>query len=139
MPCQARIDAPGALYHVIVRGIVRRRVFNDDADRDFFVERLGRVLSETQSQCFASSPNTQSFSFAVENRSHPDRMGDETSSDGYAMHYNRRHRRNGHLFQQLDRYRYSGHSALMGHRPNEWQAINSLGFYPPRDEHLAQW
>jgi hypothetical protein len=27
---------------------------------------------------------------------------------------------------QLDRYRYSGHSALMGHRSNEWQAIDSV-------------
>ncbi|RPJ14804.1 MAG: transposase, partial [Deltaproteobacteria bacterium] len=34
MPRQARIDAPGALHHVIVRGIARRCVFNDDADRD---------------------------------------------------------------------------------------------------------
>jgi putative transposase len=28
--------------------------------------------------------------------------------------------------KQLDRYRYCGHSALMGHRPNEWQAIDSV-------------
>jgi putative transposase len=28
--------------------------------------------------------------------------------------------------KQLDRYRYSGHSALMGHRPNDWQAIDSV-------------
>jgi len=48
MPRQARIDAPGALHHVIVRGIARRRVFNDDADRDFFVERLGRILIDSE-------------------------------------------------------------------------------------------
>jgi REP element-mobilizing transposase RayT len=53
MPRQARIDAPNALHHVIVRGIARRRVFNDDADRDFFVEHLGRVLSDAATQCFA--------------------------------------------------------------------------------------
>jgi hypothetical protein len=28
--------------------------------------------------------------------------------------------------RQLDRYRYSGHSALMGHRPNEWQATDGV-------------
>jgi len=27
---------------------------------------------------------------------------------------------------QLNRYRYSGHSALMGHCPNEWQPIDSV-------------
>jgi REP element-mobilizing transposase RayT len=53
MPRKARIDAPGALHHVIARGIARRRVFDDDEDRDSFVERLGRVLSETEIHCFA--------------------------------------------------------------------------------------
>ena len=36
MPRNARIDAPGALHHVIVRGIERRKIFNDDVDRDNF-------------------------------------------------------------------------------------------------------
>ena len=36
MPRQARIDAPGALHHVIVQGIARRRVFNDDATENLF-------------------------------------------------------------------------------------------------------
>ena len=28
--------------------------------------------------------------------------------------------------KQLDWYRYSGHSALVGNRPNEWQAVDSV-------------
>ena len=32
MPRKARIDAPGALHHIIVRGIERRRIFSDDGD-----------------------------------------------------------------------------------------------------------
>jgi len=28
--------------------------------------------------------------------------------------------------RQLDRYRYSGHSALMGNRPNDWQATDAV-------------
>jgi hypothetical protein len=35
MPRQARIDAPGALHHVIARGIERDKIFRDDQDRDF--------------------------------------------------------------------------------------------------------
>jgi REP element-mobilizing transposase RayT len=35
MPRKARIDTPGALQHVIVRGIERRNIFFDDMDRDF--------------------------------------------------------------------------------------------------------
>ncbi len=53
MPRKARIDAPGALHHIIVRGIERRRIFSDEQDGDNFVERLGDIVSETQTFCFA--------------------------------------------------------------------------------------
>ena len=41
MPRRARIDAPGALHHVICRGIERGVIFLDNADRDDFFNRLG--------------------------------------------------------------------------------------------------
>jgi len=53
MPRKARIDAPGALHHIIVRGINRRKIFSDDADRDDFLDRLGDILSGTKTPCFA--------------------------------------------------------------------------------------
>jgi hypothetical protein len=53
MPRKARIDAAGALHHIIVRGIGRRKIFWDDADRDSFVNWLGQVLIETHTDCFA--------------------------------------------------------------------------------------
>jgi len=33
MPRKGRIDAPGALHHVIIRGIERRKIFLSDDDR----------------------------------------------------------------------------------------------------------
>jgi len=33
MPRQARLDFPGTLLHVIVRGIERRKIVSDDRDR----------------------------------------------------------------------------------------------------------
>jgi putative transposase len=41
MPRQPRLDIPGLLQHVIVRGIERRHIFLDDRDRRRFVERFG--------------------------------------------------------------------------------------------------
>ena len=52
MPRKARLDAPGALHHIIVRGIARGRIFWDDSDRDNFVERLGAILTESQTSCY---------------------------------------------------------------------------------------
>jgi putative transposase len=53
MPRKSRIDAPGALHHIICRGIERRAIFEDDYDRDRFVSRLATVLEETDTLCYA--------------------------------------------------------------------------------------
>lgn len=39
MPRKARIYAAGALHHIIVRGIERRKIFWDDEDRDSFFKK----------------------------------------------------------------------------------------------------
>jgi hypothetical protein len=53
MPRKSRIDAPGALHHVIARGINRQQIFLDDADRKRFLDRLGNLLCEFQTDCYA--------------------------------------------------------------------------------------
>ena len=45
MPQLARLDAPGVLHHIIIRGIERRVSFRDDFDRDNFLERLSALIS----------------------------------------------------------------------------------------------
>ena len=34
MTRKSRIDAPGALHHIIARGIERSKIFRDDTDRN---------------------------------------------------------------------------------------------------------
>ena len=51
MPRQARIDASGALHHIIVKGIDRRKIFFDDSDRDDFLDRLSSILSDSKTAC----------------------------------------------------------------------------------------
>ena len=46
MPHQSRIDAPGALHHVMIRGIERREIFQDYKDRESFLDRLAYVAKE---------------------------------------------------------------------------------------------
>ena len=47
MPRQARLDFPGTLHHVIVRGLEREKIVTDDEARKTFISRLGKVASET--------------------------------------------------------------------------------------------
>jgi hypothetical protein len=56
MPGKTCIDAPGALHHIIVWGIERRKIFYDDDDRNNFLERLGAILTETRTLCLALNP-----------------------------------------------------------------------------------
>jgi len=46
MPRQARVDAPGALHHIIVREMERCKLFKDDADLDkTYSTELSRKLN----------------------------------------------------------------------------------------------
>ena len=53
MPRRARIDTSGALHHIIIRGIERKAIFKDNADRGNFLKRLGRIILETETGCYA--------------------------------------------------------------------------------------
>ena len=156
MPRKARIDAPGAIHHVIVRGIERRSIFRDNQDRNNWIARLGAVLEDTATPCFAWALMANHVHLLL-------RTGLVALSTvmrrlltGYAVSFNRRYRRHGQLFQNryksilcqedpylrelvryihlnplrvnlvknlsdLDRYFYSGHSALMGKKARSWQ------------------
>ena len=46
MPRGPRLDVVGALHHVMVRGIERRRIFRSDTDRCDFLARLGCVATD---------------------------------------------------------------------------------------------
>ncbi len=50
---QSRIDAPGALHHIIIRGIERRNIFRYNKDREAFLDRLGDILLSTTTPCCA--------------------------------------------------------------------------------------
>ena len=53
MPRQARLDAPGTLHHVIIRGIEGRKIVNSDRDRQDFVSRLGKNAMDTETVIYA--------------------------------------------------------------------------------------
>lgn len=165
MPRQSRIDTAGALHHVMVRGIERSKVFRNNADMDQFLERLGTILAETGTACYAWALMSNHFHLLLRTGPAPISTVMRRLLTGYAIWFNRRHRRCGHLFQNrfksilcqedtyllelvryihlnpiraglvadmegLGRYKYSGHSVLMGKVMNEWQDTHAvLGMY----------
>jgi len=99
MPRLARLDAPGILQHVIARGIERREIFTDDHDRQSFLDRLGDILTETKTQCFAWVLIPNHFHLLLRTGSTPLSQVMKRLLTGHAVYFNRRHQRSGHLFQ----------------------------------------
>ena len=99
MPRQARLDAPGGLQHVMARGIERRKIFLDDKDRTSFLERLALILEETQTQCYAWALIPNHFHILLRIGTTPLSTVMRRLMTGYAVTFNIRHRRSGHLFQ----------------------------------------
>jgi putative transposase len=99
MPRQARLDAPGTLHHVIIRGIEKRKIVDDKKDQNIFVERMGQIALDTDTTIYAWALMTNHAHILL-------RIGQQGLSTfmrrfltGYAINYNKRHKRYGHLFQ----------------------------------------
>ena len=99
MPRKARLDAPGTLHHVIIRGIERRPIVDDDKDRENFVSHLGRFAAETGTDILTWSLMVNHAHILIKSGSFglPNFM--RRLLTGHAITYNLRHRRHGHLFQ----------------------------------------
>ena len=137
----------------MARGIERRKIFWDDKDRSLFLERLAIILEETQTQCYAWALIPNHFHLLLRTGQTPLSTVMRRLMTGYAVTFNIRHRRSGHLFQNryksvvceedpylleliryihlnplraklvedlkaLDKYPWTGHSAILGQRKN---------------------
>jgi putative transposase len=133
MPRKARIDAAGALHHIIVRGIERRKIFWDDEDRDSFVTRLGQVLTETHTDCFAWALIPNHVHLLLRTGLTPISVVMRRLLTGYAVQFNRRHRRHGHLFQ--NRYK----SILCQEDPYLKELVRYIHLNPLRAKLVADY
>jgi REP element-mobilizing transposase RayT len=145
----------------MVRGLERRLIFRDDADRRDFVARLAALTERGAVRVYAWALLPNHAHLLVRTGTRPLARAMRSLLTGYAGAFNRRHRRVGHLFQNryksivveeepyllelvrylhlnplrarmvpdlrtLDRYPWSGHSALMGSVPRPWQTTEEI-------------
>lgn len=99
MPRRARLDATGALHHIMVRGIDKANIFRDAEDKTRFLERLGQNVQGSKCSIYAW--------VLMDNHVH---LLFRSGKDGisavmrklltwYAQYFNRKHSRKGHLFE----------------------------------------
>lgn len=156
MPRLARLDAPGVLHHVMGRGIEKKTIFLNDTDRNDFLDRMATVEQDGAMDIYAWVLMPNHFHLLCKTKNRPLSSSMRKILTGYAVNFNKRHRRHGHLFQnryksivcqedlyltelvryihlnalraglvdnlkELNRYPWSGHSALVGRVKRKWQ------------------
>ena len=99
MPRQARLDVPGALHHIMVRGINKADIFDDDQDRTRFIERLGDTVAEGQCTVYAWALMSNHVHILFKSGKQGISSIMRKLLTWYAQYYNRRHKRTGHLFE----------------------------------------
>lgn len=99
MPRQGRIDYPGALNHIIGRGIERRAIFKEEADKAAFLKRIKDKLSKSSMRCYAWSVMDNHFHLLLETGKTGLSEFMRRLLTSYAVYYNTKHKRSGHLFQ----------------------------------------
>ena len=99
MPRQARLDIPGALHHIMVRGINKSDIFKNDEDKTRFLERMGQKVSD--GKCGVAAWVLMSNHAHILFKSGKDGISIVMRKllTWYAQDYNRRHHRTGHLFE----------------------------------------
>ena len=99
MPRQARLDVPGALHHIMVRGIDRANIFRDDEDKARFLERLGQTVSEGKCTVYAWVLMDNHVHILFKSGKQGISAVMRKLLTWYAQYFNRKHRRTGHLFE----------------------------------------
>ncbi len=161
MPRGPRLDAPGVFHHVWARGIEQRKIFLGDEDREDFLQRLTVVCGDGGAFVYAWSLLDNHFHLAIRTGKVPLSTIMRRVMTGYAIAFNRKKKRAGHLFQNrfgstivddeeyflrlvryvhlnplwagmvrdlraLAKYKWTGHSVLMGNFKREFQVVDDV-------------
>ena len=140
MPRAGRLHICGGLYHVIGRGLERRKVFNQGVDKLDFLDRLGSNLSRYHCQCIAWALMSNHYHLLIRTGADPLSRMMQALLGGYATSYNKRYGRSGYLFQNrfksilcdeenyfLELVRYIHLNPLKADMVKDF---NSLSYYP---------
>jgi REP element-mobilizing transposase RayT len=87
------------MHHIMVRGISKTDIFDDDQDRARFLERLGDTITEGQCTVYAWALMSNHVHILFKSGKHGISSVMRKLLTWYAVYFNRRHKRTGHLFE----------------------------------------
>lgn len=98
-----RIQFPGAVYHTMARGIDKKEIFSNSSEKSAFLSLLNRLSDRYNFVFYAFCIMDNHYHLLLETPDANLSKGMQRLNGDYALWYNRKHVRNGTLFQ--DRYK----------------------------------
>ena len=99
MPRAARAKSDSGVYHVIMRGVGRQLIFEDDGDRRALLEKLGKLSDEGCLTVYAWCLMSNHFHLLVKEGCEPIAVAMKRLGVSYAMRFNLKTGHVGHVFQ----------------------------------------
>jgi REP element-mobilizing transposase RayT len=99
MARRPRLFAAGVLYHVIVRGNQRQKIFTSNSDYRAYIERLARYRKKYDYVLHAYCLMPNHVHLLVESSEHPLAKFMQGLQQSYSQYFNLKHRKTGHVFE----------------------------------------
>ena len=100
MARKPREKSNSGIYHIILRGINRQSIFEDDEDRQKLIEVLAKSKEMSQCRIFAYCLMDNHVHILLQEIEESISMTIQRFSSSYVIWYNGKHERCGHLFQE---------------------------------------
>ncbi len=103
MPRTARVKSATGIYHIMIRGINRQNIFEDEEDNRKFIEILGKCKAISKFEIYAYCLMGNHAHILIKEQEEAIDQIFKRIGSRYVYWYNRKYKRIGHLFQ--DRYK----------------------------------
>ena len=136
MPRTPRIEMPG-FHHVINRGVEQRDVFLDEEDFDTFLSTLCEACREYNVKVHAYALMSNHYHLLIETAKENLSMFMRRLNSAYAIYFNKKYRRSGHLWQGRFKSRYVTDTSYLytliryiEYNPLKANLVKEMGTYP---------
>jgi len=94
-----RIEYPGAVYEITVRGNAGHAIFKNDQDRILFLKNLGKICERFEWVCYAYCLLDSEYQLLIETLTPNLSRGMREVNGVYTQAINRKYQQRGHIFE----------------------------------------
>ncbi|MBD3393605.1 MAG: transposase [Chitinivibrionales bacterium] len=103
MPRMQSLESPGAMVHIMARGLDGMCIFRQEEDKEVFLRRFTSHIADVGYHCYAWCLMDNHYHFFLRTNELPMSRLMRPLNGGYARWFNRKYRRRGYVFQ--DRFK----------------------------------